>query len=65
MADEYDVVVIGAGLSGLVAAYSVLKEMPSAKVAVLEASGKKILNIAREESFFHLEQLCTVILIEL
>lgn len=40
MAEEYDVVVIGAGLSGLVAAYSVLKEMPSAKVAVLEASDR-------------------------
>lgn len=42
MAEEYDVVIIGAGLSGLVAAYTVLKEMPSAKIVVLESSGMVI-----------------------
>ncbi|XP_072014591.1 amine oxidase [flavin-containing] A-like [Amphiura filiformis] len=38
MAEVYDVVIIGAGLSGLVAAYTVLKQIPSAKVVVLEST---------------------------
>lgn len=37
---EYDVIVVGAGLSGLTAAYTLLQKKPSGKVLVLEASGK-------------------------
>ena len=40
MAEVYDAVIIGAGFSGLVTAYTILKEMPSAKVVVLESTGK-------------------------
>ena len=37
---EYDVIIVGAGLSGLTSAYTLLQKKPSAKVLVLEASGK-------------------------
>lgn len=39
---EADVVVIGAGLSGLTAGYTIRKEKPSSKVLVLEATGMDI-----------------------
>ncbi|XP_071508683.1 probable flavin-containing monoamine oxidase A [Diadema antillarum] len=38
--DEYDVIVIGAGLAGLTAAYHLTKTIPGCKVAVLEAKDR-------------------------
>lgn len=38
----FDVVVIGCGLSGLTAAYEMLKIDPTIKVCLLEAKGKPI-----------------------
>ena len=35
-----DVLVVGAGVSGLVSAYSLLKKDPSLNVIILEAKGK-------------------------
>ncbi|XP_071802453.1 amine oxidase [flavin-containing]-like [Asterias amurensis] len=37
---EYDVIIVGAGLSGLTSAYTLLQKKPSAKVLVLEASDR-------------------------
>lgn len=39
---EFDVVVIGCGLSGLTTAYELLKIDPTIKVCLLEAKGKTI-----------------------
>ena len=40
MADEmFDVVVIGAGISGLTSAYTISKRVPNLKCVVLEAKG--------------------------
>lgn len=36
---EYDVVIVGAGLSGLSAAYEITKKKPEAKIIILEATG--------------------------
>lgn len=35
----YDVIVVGAGISGLTAAFEVLKKIPNAELLVLEAKG--------------------------
>jgi len=40
MAEVFDIICVGGGLSGLVAAYKVLKQNPTWKVLVLEAKGK-------------------------
>jgi monoamine oxidase len=37
---EYDVIIIGAGLSGLVTAYKILKKEPTLKVIILEATDR-------------------------
>ena len=42
MATECDVVVVGGGLAGLVAADTLLREAPGISVQLLEASGKKL-----------------------
>ena len=38
--DIYDVIVVGAGLSGLTAAYELLQYDGSLKILILEAKGK-------------------------
>ena len=42
----YDVIVVGAGISGLTAAFEVLKKNPDAKLIILEAKGNKVAKYA-------------------
>ena len=48
MSDEeiFDVIVIGAGISGLYAAYRIQQKAPQLKVLVLEAKGKEPSSVA-------------------
>lgn len=39
---NYDVVIVGAGISGLCAAYDFLKNDKNTKVVILEAKGKPV-----------------------
>ena len=39
-APEFDVVIVGGGVTGLTAAYRLTKDAPQLKVAILEASGR-------------------------
>lgn len=47
---EIDVLVIGCGLSGMTAAYEILKIDPSIKLCLLEAKGRMIASLIR---FWH------------
>ena len=40
LSESVDVVVVGAGISGLSAAYEVMKKRPETRLVVLEAKGK-------------------------
>lgn len=39
--EDFDVIIIGCGISGLTAAYEMLKVDPNISVCLLEAKGKK------------------------
>lgn len=65
---EIDVLVIGAGLSGLVAAYNILERQPTLKVIVLEATNRiggqidviddiEIIRFISEDNY-HIVNLC-------
>ena len=42
MMDQVDVVIVGAGVSGLTAGYRLLQKEPQLKIVVLEANGLSI-----------------------